>query len=83
LRIVSHSRADADNNRVNERSQPMQVLQSGRAIDVFRMPGFGCDPAIEGLAELTDNNKIVHRAAPKWTKQIRPCLRKRLLPPSE
>jgi hypothetical protein len=58
----------------------MQVLQSGWTIDIFRMPGFRCDPAVKGLAELADHNEIIHRAAPKRTEQVRPGLRQGLLP---
>ena len=75
LRIISHGRTDADHDGVNQRPQPMKVLQSGRTVDIFRMPGFRCDPTIKGLAELTDDNEIIHLAVPKRTEQIGPGLR--------
>src|SRR6476646_1487290 len=80
LRIISDGCADADNNSINQRPQSMQVLQSGWTVDVFRMPRFRCDPAIKRLAELANDNEIVHLAAPKRAEQIRPGLRQRLLP---
>src|SRR4029079_19249146 len=36
--IVDYRSTDADNNRVDQCPQPVEVGQSGRPVDVFRMP---------------------------------------------
>jgi hypothetical protein len=35
LGIVSYRRPDADNNDVDQRAQPVKVLNTGGAIDIF------------------------------------------------
>ena len=41
------------------------------------------DPTVERLADLPYNHEIVHCPAPQRAKQIRPDLRKGLLPPTK
>ena len=57
----------------------MQMNQSGRPIDVFRMAGFCRDPTVKRLADLADNQAIVHGAFAQRTEHIRPALRQRLV----
>ena len=79
LRIVGDGGADAYNYTVDERPQPMQMGKTGRAVDVFRVPGFGRNAAIEGLADLADHHEIVHAALSQWAKYGAPGLRQRLV----
>ena len=79
LRIVGDGGADAYNYTVDERPQPVQMGEARRAVDVFRVPGFGRDAAIEGLADLADHHEIVHGALPQWAKYSAPGLRQRLV----
>ena len=74
LRIVGDGGADAYNDTVDQRPQPMQVGKAGRAVDVFRVPGFGRNAAIERLADLADHDEIVHRALAQRAKYIAPGL---------
>jgi hypothetical protein len=43
------------------------------------MAGFCRDPAVKRLADLADNQAIVHDTLPQRTEQIRPTPRQRLL----
>ena len=57
----------------------MQMINARRTIDVLRMAGHRRHPAIERLAELTDNNEVVNRSVPQGSKQLPPRLWQRLL----
>jgi hypothetical protein len=40
----------------------MQVVETSRTVDIFGMPGRGCDPPVDRLAELCDHHEIVDTA---------------------
>jgi len=40
----------------------MQMRESRWTINIFRVTGFSRDSAVEGLPDLANHNKIVHRA---------------------
>ena len=79
LRIISYGCSDPDDDDIDQRTQPMKVVDAGRTIDVFRMAGSCRDSTIKRLAELTNDHQIVDNALAQGAKQIRPNLRKRLL----
>src|SRR5262249_1109928 len=60
LRIVSHGRSHADNDDIDQRAQPVKVLNTGWAIDVLRMSRRRRNSPIERLAELANHNEIVY-----------------------
>ncbi len=82
-RIVGDGGADADDDRIHQRPQPMQVHQARRPIDVFRVPGFRRNAAVQRLADLADNDEIVDGALAQRTEHIGPGMRKRLLASTE
>jgi hypothetical protein len=43
----------------------MQMSETRRSIDVFRMAGFGGDTPVKRLADLADDNQIVDRPGSK------------------
>jgi len=53
--IIRDHRVDADDHRVDQRAQAMQMAYGFRPVDVARLPGRGRDAAIERLPELTDD----------------------------
>ena len=61
LRIVGHRRSNADDDDVDQRTQPMQMLDAGRTVDILRMARRRRDPTVERLAELPDDHQIIHR----------------------
>jgi len=70
LGIVSHRRADTDNNDVYQCAQPVKMLNAGWAIDILRMAGSRRNSAIQRLAELTDDHKIIDGTIAKGTEHI-------------
>ena len=64
LRIIGKRRSDADDDNVDQRAQAVQMLDTGRTVDILRMTRRRRHPAIEGLPELTDDNEIVDRPVP-------------------
>jgi hypothetical protein len=79
LRIVSYGRSNTDDDDVNQRTQPMKVLDAGRTVDILRMARSRRDPAIQRLAELTYDDQIIHAPLAQGTEQIGPNRRERLL----
>ena len=66
-------------DRIDQGPQPVEVGQAGRPIDVFRMPRFRCNAAVERLTDLADHHQLVDEAAPKRSKNFAPGLRKGLV----
>jgi hypothetical protein len=56
------------------------MLDAGRAIDIFRMSGSGCDPAVQRLTDLADDNEIVHCSLAQRTEHVGPNRRKKFVP---
>jgi hypothetical protein len=79
LRIIGYRSTDADNDRVYQSPQPVQVGQSGRPIDVFRMPRFRRNTAVERLADLADDHQLINGTPAKRAENFTPGLRKRLV----
>ena len=79
LRIVSDGRPNSDNDNVDQRPQPVKMLNASRAIDIFRMPGSRRDPTVERLPELAYNNQIVYRTLAQGAEHVCPNLRKGVL----
>jgi len=55
LRVVDCHCAGADNDRIGERAQPMQVRQHTGPTHKPRVAGAGCDAAVQALAQLADH----------------------------
>ncbi len=79
LRVVGYRGTDADNNRVDQGPQPVEVGKAGRPVDVFRMPRFRRNTAIERLTDLTDHHELIDKAPAKRVENFAPGLRKRLV----
>ncbi len=77
LRIIGHRRADADQHRIHQCAQPVEMCQPGGAIDVFGMSGHRRDPAIDRLADLSDDNEVVDGALAQGPEAALPGLRQR------
>ena len=77
LRVVGDRRADADQHRIDQRAQPVQMGEPGRAVDVFGMAGHRGDAAVDRLADLADHDEVVDRAAPQRPEPGFPGLRQR------
>ncbi len=76
LRIVGDCRADADQYRIDERTELVEMIQARRTVDVFGMSGDCRDTAIDRLSNLTDNNEIIDRAVAQRAKPFFPRRRK-------
>src|SRR5262249_11504171 len=76
LRIVSEGCSDSDDNDVDQRTQPVKVLNAGWTINILRMAGSCRDPTIKRLAELAHDHEIVYRPFAKGSEQICPTVRK-------
>ena len=79
LRIVSDGCSDSDDDDVDQRTQPMKVLDTRRAINILRMAGSCRDPTVKRLAELAHDHQIIYGSVAQGTEQICPNLGKRLL----
>ena len=79
LRVVGYRSTDADNDRVHQSPQPVKVGQAGRPVDVFRMPGFRRNTAIERLTDLADHHQLIDEAPPKRTENFAPGVRQGLV----
>jgi hypothetical protein len=60
-RIISHDRPDADHDRVDPGPQPMKMIESRSAVDVFGIAGQRGDPPVERLPELGDHEGPIGR----------------------
>ena len=76
-RIVGDRRADADQHRIDQRAQPVQVRQAGRTVDVFGMSGDRRDPPVDRLTDLADHHEVVDRAPAQRPEPRLPRLRQR------
>ena len=83
LRIVGERGADADHDGIDQRAQPVQMSETRRSVDVFRMAGGGGDAPVERLADLADHDQVVGRPGPQRPEQLAPGLRQRGSRPSE
>ena len=79
LRIVGDGRSNTDDDDVDQRTQPMKVLDTGWTINILRMARSCRDPTVKRLAELAHDHQIIHGSLAQGTEQICPNLRKRLL----
>jgi hypothetical protein len=50
----------------------MQMSETRRSVDVFRVSGRGCDTPVERLADLGDDDQIVDRPGLKRLEQFAP-----------
>ena len=64
LRIIGQRRSNTDHDNVDQRAQPVQMLDAGRTVDVLGVTGSGRDPAVERLADLPHDHQIVHQTVP-------------------
>ena len=76
MRIIRERGADADDDRVDERAQPMQMRETGGPVDVMRTAGRRRDAPVERLADLADDDEVIHRAAAKGPEYRLPWRRK-------
>jgi hypothetical protein len=72
LGVVGKRRAHPDHHGIDEGTQPVQVGEAGRAVDVVRMAGRGRDTAVERLANLADHDQIVDAARAERSEQSFP-----------
>jgi hypothetical protein len=79
LRIIGYRSTDADNDPIDQSPQPVEVRQSGRPVDVFRVPRFRRNTAIERLTELADDHQLIDCAPAKRAENFIPGLRKGLV----
>ena len=70
-RIILTGSAGADDHRVDQRPEPVQVSPALKTIDIERVPAFGRDAAIQALA------KLGHRQAPAMHRQRRQAVEQR------
>ena len=74
-RVVRDRRADADQHRIDQRAQPVQMRKTRRAVDVFGMSGDRRDPAVDRLPDLADHHEIVDRPLAQRAEPLLPRLR--------
>ena len=79
LRVIGQRRSNADHDNVDQRAQPVQMLDAGRTVDVLGMTGRRRDPTVERLADLSHDHQIVHHPVPQRPEQFGPGLRQVLL----
>jgi hypothetical protein len=72
LRIVSTRSLDPNNDGINQGSQAMKMFERSRAIDIVRAAGSGCHSAVEGLADLASDHKIVDLPHTQRSKKLFP-----------
>ena len=65
LWIIGKNGADAHHDGVHERTQTMQMIQCGLAVDVMRMPARSGDAGVEGLSALAHHHQIVGQSLPQ------------------
>ncbi len=68
LRVVGNRRADADDDGIHKRAQPMKMIKPIGAVDVMGMPGRGRCTSVERLPDLADDEEIVDRLAASGAK---------------
>jgi hypothetical protein len=56
----------------------MQMVETGRSIDVFRMPGRSRYATVERLPNLADDDHFVDRSGSKWLENLAPWCRQGL-----
>ena len=83
LRIIGQRGTDPDNNRVDQSPQPVEMGKAGRPVDIFRMPRFCRNAAIERLSDLTNNHQLIDGAQAQRAENFTPGLRKGLVTGSE
>ena len=79
LRIVGYRSTNTDDDGIDQSPQPVEVGQSGRSVDAFRVPRFGRNTAIERLTDLADDYQFIYETPAKRTKNFTPRLRKGLV----
>ena len=79
LRVIGQRRSNTDHDNINQRTQPVQMLNAGRTVDVLGVTGCRRDPTVERLADLTHYNQVVHRPVAQRAEQVGPGLRQGLL----
>jgi hypothetical protein len=75
LRIVGDRRAYADDDRVNQRPQPMQMDEAGLAIDIVGVSARGGDAGVDGLATLPNHDEVIDLATTQWAENVLPRAR--------
>ena len=83
LRIVRDRGADADHDGVDQRPQPMQMVEAFAAVDVFGMSARRRDPAVERLTDLRDDHHVVGRALAQRPEQSSPWRRQSIIAAAE
>jgi hypothetical protein len=68
LWIIGKRCPNPNHNRINQCTQLVKVGQAFWTIDVFRLTGNRCNPAIHGLANLTYNNHAICPRGPQGLK---------------
>ena len=75
LRVIGESGADANDDGVDQGAQPMQMRESRRSVDVFRVSGFGGDAPVQRLPDLANDDQIIDCPDPERPEQFVPWRR--------
>ena len=75
LRIVGDRRAYADDDRIDQRPQPMQMDEAGLAVDVVGVSARGGDAGVDGLAALPHHDEVIDLATTQRAENALPRVR--------
>lgn len=75
LRIIGDRRAYADDDRIDQRPQPMQMDETWLAIDVVGVSACGGDAGIDGLAALPHHHEVIDLATTQGAENVLPRTR--------
>jgi hypothetical protein len=74
LRVIGTHRAGANDDRIDEGAQAMQMIKSRWPIYVLRMAGKRGNASIDRLTDLADDHCSRARSCPQRTEQALPWL---------
>jgi hypothetical protein len=66
LRIVGERGTHANHDRIDQRPEPVQMIETRRPIDVSGVAGFGGNAPIKRLADLADHDQIISFPDHEW-----------------
>ena len=75
-RVIRDRAADPDDDGIDEGAQPVQVRETGGAVDVAGTAGRRGDAPVERLADLTNDDEWIGRSAAQRPEHLLPWRRK-------
>ncbi len=78
--IVRDGGPDPDDDGIDQRAEPVEMVEPFAAIDVVGMPGHRCGTAVERLADLPDHHEIVHQPGAQRPENALPPRRRMAQP---